>query len=204
MGEAHQLGEIIISKEDAKGQSIEKLLAQKVQSLWEETHKDKSGDKKSQDHEFSAKLAILDRGLHQKGGVLSGKNAKDLHLVGLGHNNGEAKLFFSDKNEGQAEAKHLYLVDESGKIVASSQLKERKATTWKRQSPSQSNETKGLEPEEKNPSSDTKEVEPIRIDQYDAHQGSPRKDDELRFDDEVPNQRRIKDLRDPFARSRKK
>lgn len=200
MGEAHQLGEVVISKENSKGQNVENLLAQKVQSLWEETHRNKNADKRTQDHEFSSKLAILDRRLHQDGGLLSGKNAKDLHLVGLGHNAGKAKLFFSDKNEGKAEGKNLYLVDESGKIVASSELKDRKAVNWKRQSESHSNEEVESKRAESASSSASTTAEPLRKDQYDLHQGSAKKNDETQFDDEISNSRRIKDVRDPFKR----
>lgn len=168
MSEKHQLGEVILNKQDVKGQNLEKQLATSVQALWEDTHKEKSRDKKVQDQEFSAKLEKLDRKLHQEGGVLSGKNAKDLHLVGLGHNNGEAKLLFSDKKKGETQGEHLYLVDDSGKIVASSELKERKATTWKTQEApkADSSQTENAHPDRSAP----------RQDRYDAHQGQSSKD----------------------------
>jgi uncharacterized protein YgiM (DUF1202 family) len=170
MGE-HQLNEVILSKEDSKGNNIEKQLAQTVQALWEDTHKEKCRNKQLQDQEFSAKLEILDRKLHQEGGVLSGKNAKDLHLVGLGHKNGEAKLLFSDKKKGESEGENLYLVDESGKIVASSELKERKATSWKTVGDKGSAKT-NIDPSGESPKAEA-ETSPAtsRPDRYNEHQG---------------------------------
>lgn len=147
MSREHQLGDVVLSKEDSKGRNIETQLTKQVQALWEETHKDKGKDKKAQDHEFSAKLEILDRKLHKAGGVLSGKNAQDLHLVGVGYKNGEANLFFANKDKGQAESKNLYLVDESGKIVASSEMKERKATGWKTSQASEKDPVSKIDPD---------------------------------------------------------
>lgn len=134
MSKQHELNEVVLNKTDSKGVSEEKKLASAVEKLWEDTHSPKNKQsKKEQDAEFSAKLEILDRKLHKDGGVLSGKNAKDLHIVGLGHSGKETKLLFSDKEAGKSSADNLYLVDESGRIVARSDVKDRKAIAWEKQ-----------------------------------------------------------------------
>lgn len=122
----HKLGEKVLEPQNTASKGKEEHLLKAVQEAYKHNAMNPGQDKNSS---FQNQVQLIDKNAHKKGGAL--EKFPDLHLQGFTRNE---QLILSDRKAGSANAKHLYIVDKEGKIVARSEVENHKVLAWEKDS----------------------------------------------------------------------